>query len=72
MFTTAPVHLENGTWSYDWDTSIILGTLKPGKYTVYVVDSPVDRQRFIKGNTRQRRLSSFPRKDPSRKLRSIR
>ena len=48
MFTTAPVHLENGTWNYDWDTSMILGTLKPGKYTVYVVDSPVDRQRFIK------------------------
>ncbi|MGA2122042.1 MAG: hypothetical protein ABSG49_08365 [Methanoregula sp.] len=48
LFTTAPVHLENGSWTYMWDTSIILGTLKPGKYTVYVVDTPVDRQRFIK------------------------
>jgi hypothetical protein len=48
MFTTAPVHLENGSWTYIWDTSIIIGTLKPGKYTVYVIDTPVDRQRFIR------------------------
>lgn len=47
MFTTAPVHLNDGTWIYPWDTSVILGTLRPGKYSVYVVDSPVDRQRFI-------------------------
>jgi hypothetical protein len=46
MFTTAPVHLNNGSFSYLWDTSVILGTLNPGKYTVYVLDSPVDRQRF--------------------------
>lgn len=49
LFTTAPVHLENGTWSYTWDTAVILGDLKPGTYTVYVVDSPVDRLRFVKG-----------------------
>ena len=48
MFTTAPVHLDDGTWSYAWDTSVILGTLKPGKYTVYVLDGPVDRQRFAR------------------------
>ena len=46
LFTTAPVHMDNGTWSYSWDTSIILGTLKPGNYTVHVVASPVARMRF--------------------------
>jgi hypothetical protein len=46
LFTTAPVHMENGTWSYSWDTSVILGTLKPGNYTVHVVASPVARMRF--------------------------
>jgi hypothetical protein len=40
LFTTAPVNMENGTWSYPWDTSVILGTLKPGHYTVHVVASP--------------------------------
>ena len=40
LFTTAPVNMENGTWSYSWDTSVILGTLKPGHYTVHVVASP--------------------------------
>ncbi|MDP3396342.1 MAG: hypothetical protein Q8S57_06740 [Methanoregula sp.] len=49
LFTTAPVHMENGTWSYTWDTAVILGNLKPGTYTIYVVSSPVDRLRFVKG-----------------------
>jgi hypothetical protein len=49
LFTTAPVHLENGSWSYTWDTSVILGTLKPGNYTIYVVSSPVDRLQFTEG-----------------------
>jgi hypothetical protein len=49
LFTTAPVHLENGTWSYTWDTAVILGDLKPGIYTVYAVSSPVDRMRFVEG-----------------------
>jgi hypothetical protein len=40
LFTTAPVNLENGTWSYQWDTSVILGTLRPGHYTVHAVASP--------------------------------
>ncbi|OPX64841.1 MULTISPECIES: hypothetical protein [unclassified Methanoregula] len=40
LFTTAPVNMENGTWSYSWDTSVILGTLKPGHYTIHVVASP--------------------------------
>jgi len=47
MFTTTPVNLENGNWEYSWDTSVILGKLKPGKYTVYVLISPMDRYRFI-------------------------
>ncbi|MDO9034421.1 MAG: hypothetical protein Q7U51_04375 [Methanoregula sp.] len=49
LFTTAPVHMENGTWSYTWDTSVILGNLKPGTYTIYVVSSPIDRLRFANG-----------------------
>ncbi|MDD4137081.1 MAG: hypothetical protein PHT99_04190 [Methanoregula sp.] len=48
MFTTAPVRMADGTWTYTWDTALILGTLKPGKYTVYVLEDPVDRQRFLK------------------------
>jgi hypothetical protein len=45
LFTTAPVRLGNGSWTYTWDTSVILGVMHPGKYTVYVVSSPVDRLR---------------------------
>lgn len=46
LFTTAPVNMQNGTWSYPWDTSVIIGALKPGNYTVHVVSSPVERMRF--------------------------
>ena len=48
LFTTAPVHMENGTWSYPWDTSVILGTLKPGNYTVHVVASPESASTIIR------------------------
>jgi hypothetical protein len=48
LFTTAPVRLSDGSWTYTWDTSVILGTMKPGKYTIYVVSSPVDRLRNVK------------------------
>lgn len=51
LFTTAPVNMENGTWSYKWDTSVILGTLNPGEYTVHVVTSPVERMRFSEGES---------------------
>src|SRR5512137_634288 len=51
LITTAPVNMENGTWSYQWDTSVILGTLKPGNYTVHVVSSPVERMRFNEGES---------------------
>jgi hypothetical protein len=64
MFTTAPVHLENGSWTYTWDTSIIIGTLKPGKYTVYVVDTPVDRQRFIKEEYATTEIEFLPSEKP--------
>lgn len=51
LFTTAPVNMEDGNWSYSWDTSVILGTLKPGNYTVHVVTSPVERMRFNEGES---------------------
>jgi hypothetical protein len=51
LFTTAPVNMENGSWSYTWDTSVILGTLNPGDYTVHVVASPVERMRFAEGES---------------------
>lgn len=51
LFTTAPVNMENGSWSYSWDTSVILGTLKPGNYTMHVVTSPVERMRFSEGES---------------------
>lgn len=51
LFTTAPVNMENSSWSFSWDTSVILGTLKPGNYTVHVVASPVERMRFNEGES---------------------
>jgi len=48
LFTTAPVRLSDGSWIYTWDTSVILGTMTPGKYTIYVVSSPVDRLRNVR------------------------
>ena len=48
LFTTAPVNMTDGKFSYQWDTSVILGNLQPGNYTLYVVSSPVDRLRYQK------------------------
>jgi hypothetical protein len=50
LFTTAPVNLSDGSWTYTWDTSVILGTLEPGKYTIYVESSPLDRLRYTSGD----------------------
>jgi hypothetical protein len=50
LFTTAPVQMSDGSWTYSWDTSVILGTMKPGKYTVYVESSPLDRSRYMSGD----------------------
>jgi hypothetical protein len=47
LFTTAPVQLSDGSWTYTWDTSVILGEMKPGTYTVYAVASPLDRSRYV-------------------------
>jgi len=50
LFTTAPVRLGDGSWTYTWDTSVILGEMNPGLYTVYVVSSPIDRLRYVSGD----------------------
>ena len=60
LFTTAPVNLDDGTWEYEWDTSVILGTLQPGTYTVHVVSTPVDRLRFAKGEVAQTEIEFLP------------
>ena len=64
MFTTAPVQLMKGTWTYTWDTSVIIGTLEPGTYTVYVVDSPVDRLRFTKTEYATAEIKFLPSEKP--------
>jgi hypothetical protein len=65
MFTTAPVDLSNGNWTYSWDTSVILGTLKPGKYTVYVLDTPVDRMRFVRADYATTEIEFLPSDTPA-------
>lgn len=60
LFTTAPVNMENGSWSYSWDTSVILGTLKPGNYTVHVDASPVERMRFNEGESASVGITFLP------------
>ncbi len=60
LFTTAPVNLNDGTWEYVWDTSVILGTLKPGTYTIHVVSTPVDRLRYTKGESAQTEIEFLP------------
>lgn len=68
LFTTAPVHMENGTWSYTWDTAVILGNLKPGTYTIYVVSSPVDRLRFVKGEFTKTEIVFLPSESPTNEV----
>ena len=46
LFTTAPVDVNDGSWQYTWDTSVILGNLPPGDYTIYVETAPFDRERL--------------------------
>lgn len=64
LFTTAPVDMNTGRWSYLWDTSVILGDLKPGNYTVYVVSSPVDRLRYSKGDSANVGIEILPSENP--------
>jgi hypothetical protein len=68
LFTTAPVHLDNGTWSYTWDTAVILGGLKPGHYTIYVVSSPVDRLRFVEGEFATTEIVFLPSAAPTNEV----
>ncbi|HNX17446.1 MAG TPA: hypothetical protein PKM50_03850 [Methanoregula sp.] len=65
LFTTAVVDMKTGNWSYSWDTSIILGNMNPGKYTVYVLTSPVDRERFSKGDYASADITFLPPKTES-------
>jgi len=65
LFTTAPVKMSDGTWSYEWDTSIIAGNLKPGTYSVYVVASPLDRLRFNPQETAVAEISFAPAERPA-------
>jgi hypothetical protein len=66
LFTTAPVHLADGCWTYTWDTSVILGTLNPGKYTVYVLNAPVDRQRFNSEEYATTEIEFLPSESPTK------
>jgi hypothetical protein len=65
LFTTAPVQLSEGTWTYTWDTSVILGELKPGKYTVFVVSSPLDRSRYAREDFATAEIEFLPSDKPS-------
>jgi hypothetical protein len=64
LFTTAPVHMDDGSWTYTWDTSIIVGNLKPGKYQVYVVGSPLDRLRSNPQETAVAEVTFLPSDTP--------
>jgi hypothetical protein len=65
LFTTAPVNLNDGTWAYVWDTSLILGSPKPGTYTINVVTTPVDRLRFAKGEYAATQVVFLPSDTPA-------
>ena len=65
LFTTAPVQLSDGSWTYTWDTSVILGDMKPGKYTVYVVSSPLDRLRYVREDFATAEIEFLPSDQPS-------
>lgn len=65
LFTTAPVNLKDGSWEYVWDTAVILGTLEPGKYTVYAVSTPDDRRWFTKGEFATAEIEFLPRNAPT-------
>ncbi len=65
LFTTAPVRLSDGSWTYRWDTSVILGTLKPGNYTIYVESSPLDRLRTSSGDFATVEVEFLPSNQPA-------
>ena len=65
LFTTSPVDLDTGNWQYQWDTSITLGEMRPGKYTVYVVSSPIDKQQFEGGDFAKADIMLLPSSEPT-------
>jgi uncharacterized integral membrane protein len=65
LFTTAPVNMSDGSWKYKWDTSVIIGNLEPGNYTLYVVSSPVDRLRFQKEDFATAEITVLPSSRPA-------
>jgi hypothetical protein len=65
LFTTAPVRMSDGSWSYHWDTAVIIGNLKPGTYTVNVVASPLDRLRSHPQETAMVQINFSPSHNPS-------
>jgi hypothetical protein len=58
--------MDDGTWQYIWDTSVILGDLKPGKYIVYAVSTPVDRLRYTRGEYATIEIELLPSDIPPR------
>ncbi|MEN6443502.1 MAG: hypothetical protein ABFC71_07115 [Methanoregula sp.] len=65
LFTTSPVDMASGNWQYQWDTSITLGEMRPGKYTVYVVSSPLDKQQFEGGDYAKADIMLVPPVEPT-------
>ena len=72
LFTTAPVQLSDGSWTYTWDTSVILGDMKPESYTIYVVSSPLDRSRYVREDFATADIEFLPQTNPRLKHRSTR
>lgn len=68
LFTTAPVNMADGTWQYVWDTSIILGDLRPGKYTIYAVSTPVDSLRYVRGEYAMAEVELLPSNTPQNEV----
>jgi len=64
LVTTAPVYMNNGTWTYTWDTSVIIGTLRPGNYTIHVVTIPSDGLHFTRGEYATTTIAFQPPKIP--------
>jgi hypothetical protein len=68
LFTTAPVNMDTETWQYQWDTSVTLGEMRPGKYMVYVVSSPLDRQRFAPNEYAVTEINILPSEKPTTEI----
>jgi len=49
-FTSARVS-GDGSWEYEWNTGFIAGRLKPGMYTIYVINVPLGMDRRPAGDS---------------------